>query len=266
MGTIMMSFQTAFGVCRQALHPFSGLARSDGPSASVGGKPWRSRGAPSPDYRNRPHLSHIIGGGMEAVPVQRKVAQMLSGSRNYLHFYECPDCGKITAKLPCTAKRSTRCRPCAAKSHGMSKTPIYRTWLKMKERCTYEKHPYYHNYGGRGISICNEWMSFEAFACWASANGWRKGLELDRIDNDLGYMPSNCRFVTKHENAQNTRANKISADDVAEIRRLRDTGMTGAEIARRFGVTHSWVFRILNGKAWQNVTGLESALHSPQGG
>lgn len=62
-------------------------------------------------------------------------------------------------------------------------------------------------YKGRGISVCEEWLNLKAFESWCLSHGWRKGLQIDRIDNDKGYSPDNCRFVTSKENCRNRRSN-----------------------------------------------------------
>lgn len=75
----------------------------------------------------------------------------------------------------------------------------------MKQRCLNPKCQAYKNYGGRGITVCKEWMNFEPFLDWCKRNGWKKGLALDREDNEKGYAPDNCRFVTPQVNNNNTR-------------------------------------------------------------
>jgi len=76
----------------------------------------------------------------------------------------------------------------------------------MRGRCNTKKDKAYNDYGGRGIGVCKEWeKSFLAFYDWATHNGWRKGLFIDRIDNDGGYAPGNCRFVDVWENSHNCR-------------------------------------------------------------
>lgn len=95
------------------------------------------------------------------------------------------------------------------KSHRI----LYRTWYNMKMRCYATSNHAFNMYGGRGITICDEWRNDpEAFVAWALQAGWEIGLHIDRIDNDAGYSPSNCRCVTRIVNANNTRRNiQISA-------------------------------------------------------
>lgn len=95
------------------------------------------------------------------------------------------------------------------KTHGLSDHPLHNTWCGMISRCTNPGNAHYKNYGGRGITICNEWVdSFSSFYNWAINNGWDFNLKIDRINNDGNYCPENCRFVTRREN-QNNRRNTI---------------------------------------------------------
>lgn len=132
-------------------------------------------------------------------------------------MWECLcDCGKRTIV------RGTHIRSGAIKScgcykreivsaihaiHGFWSHPLYNTWLGMIDRCYDSKNCIsYKNYGARGITICAEWLSGpKGFVLWAEKNGWKNGLQIDRIDNDKGYAPNNCRFATPSENALNTR-------------------------------------------------------------
>lgn len=92
-------------------------------------------------------------------------------------------------------------------THGLSKHPIFKLWCGMKRRCYNVKEKSYPDYGGRGILVCDEWLSdFTTFYKWALANGYAKGLQIDRRENDKGYSPDNCRFVTQTINQRNTRA------------------------------------------------------------
>lgn len=76
-------------------------------------------------------------------------------------------------------------------------TGLYKRWCAMKARCTNSNDRNYKNYGGRGISLCNEWFDYVKFKTWAISNGFEEHLLLDRIDNDKGYCPENCRWTTR---------------------------------------------------------------------
>lgn len=78
----------------------------------------------------------------------------------------------------------------------LNRSKLYAVWSAMKYRCNNKKCKQYHNYGGRGIKVIDLWNnSFDEFYLWAVNNGYKVGLTLDRIDNELGYSPSNCRFT-----------------------------------------------------------------------
>lgn len=88
-------------------------------------------------------------------------------------------------------------------THGLSGHPLYSVWVDMKSRCSNNKCKRYKDYGGKGISVCDAWSeSFEAFYKDV-VHGYEKGLQLDRIDNDGDYTPSNVRWVTPQQNLMN---------------------------------------------------------------
>ena len=96
------------------------------------------------------------------------------------------------------------------KTHGLSKHPLYRVWHGMIERCDDEKHISYKWFGGRGVSVCKSWRNdFKAFFDYAMEHGWKRRLNIDRINTDGNYEPGNVRFVTSKENMRNKRNNRV---------------------------------------------------------
>jgi hypothetical protein len=93
--------------------------------------------------------------------------------------------------------------------HGESKTKLHGVWTSMLARCLNKNVKAYKNYGGRGISVCEEWMLYETFRDWAMANGYDGRLHIDRIDNNGNYRPDNCRFVDRFKNGSNKRNNRL---------------------------------------------------------
>lgn len=138
-------------------------------------------------------------------------------------------------------------------SHGMNKTRLFRIYHHMKNRCYKSYNKSYKRYGARGISICQEWLDDPAiFFNWAVKNGYTDELEIDRIDNDGNYEPSNCRWVTHKVNSQNRSSTKLSEKDIIEIRSLRGK-MYQTEIAKLYGISRSHLQNILYGKKWGNI-------------
>jgi len=124
------------------------------------------------------------------------------------------------------------------------------TYYAMRSRCLSERFYNFHLYGGRGIKIDKQWMSFRSFKAWAISAGWKPGLQIDRIDQNGDYTPSNCRFVTSKINNRNRRNNKLNDEKVSEIRKMLHEGKNGPEIASKFGIHKSLVYRIKLNQNW----------------
>lgn len=86
---------------------------------------------------------------------------------------------------------------------------LFGIWVGMIRRCENPKHKDYHHYGERGISVCDEWHFFENFKEWSINNGYGENLSIDRIDVNLGYSPSNCRWATRKMQGNNKRNNRL---------------------------------------------------------
>lgn len=92
------------------------------------------------------------------------------------------------------------------KIHGLSNHPIHKVWHNMKSRCYNQNLKQFKDYGGRGILVCEEWRTnYLAFHTWAMQNGWEKNLTIERINNDLGYSPLNCKFIPRKLQSRNQR-------------------------------------------------------------
>src|SRR6187399_275912 len=93
--------------------------------------------------------------------------------------------------------------------HELAGSRLYLIWNNAKQRCYNPKNTSYKRYGALGITMCDEWFnSFISFAAWAYANGYADNLQLDRRENDKGYYPENCRWVTRKVNSNNRRDNR----------------------------------------------------------
>ena len=128
-----------------------------------------------------------------------------------------------------------------SRTHGCSGTRLYATWSDMKQRCLNPRAREFPRYGGRGITVCPEWMDLEPFSAWALANAYRDDLSIERIDNNAGYDPSNCTWIPPARQAKNLRNNRHITFEGA-TRNLREwgraTGIDARTIAGR--VDRGW--------------------------
>lgn len=159
------------------------------------------------------------------------------------------DCGNETiakaTQLVKGSKKSCGCRKSISTIkrnfvHGHTHTRLYRIWSLMKDRCNNINTHAYVNYGGRGITVCDEWLSFEPFYEWAMNNGYTQDLSIDRINNNGNYEPSNCRWATVLEQATNKRTNRIIS--------FNGVSRTMSEWARSLGLDYKKLhYRLKNG-------------------
>lgn len=123
--------------------------------------------------------------------------------------------------------------------HNLSSTRLYSIWVNMKQRCYNPKASRYERYGGRGITVCSEWINdFQAFHDWAIVNGYSDDLSIDRINNNSGYSPDNCRWVTIEKQAKN-KTNNVNVT-------VHGVTHTIAEWAKISGVSYNILYKKYN--------------------
>lgn len=166
----------------------------------------------------------------------------IKGKRTY---WKCQcDCGNIISvrgdsirnghakSCGCLQKESARK---TFTKHGAYKSRIYRIWYCMLRRCYAPTYYEYHNHGGRGIIMCDEWRNdFVAFYNWAMENGYKDNLTIDRIDNNGNYEPNNCRWATMMEQSNNTRRNVFYE--------YNGERLTIAQLARKYNIEYGTLY------------------------
>ncbi len=169
----------------------------------------------------------LLGQRFGRLVVTECLGQQEKTGRRILWKCKC-DCGnEIVARSDCLRRGVTKSCGCYSRdvhseqlkkqavTHKGSNDRLYRIWSGMRSRCGNETHSSYHNYGARGIMVCEEWEhSYPAFKKWAIENGYdenakRGDCTLDRIDVNGNYCPENCRFISNAEQCNNTRRNHL---------------------------------------------------------
>lgn len=180
-----------------------------------------------------------------------------TGVSSYVYYNCICDCGNYkevrAGNLRSGQVKSCGCllRKCLIdrnKTHGLTGHPLHNLWFKIKERCENPKCSNYHNYGGRGITICERWKVFKNFYD-DMILGYKKGLEIDRINNNGNYEFSNCRWVSHMVNTQNTRKTKLSLEIVNEI---RNSNLPAPFFAKKYNTSRSVINRARKGVTWAN--------------
>lgn len=137
--------------------------------------------------------------------------------------------------------------------HGLYHTKLHGVWNNMKQRCVNPNHAAYKNYGGRGISVCNEWNEFLPFYKWCMDNGYKEGLSLDRINNNGNYCPQNCRFTDRITQNNNRRGNIIIEANGEE--------KTLPEWSRKIGISQTTLYRRYVVEGWSGEETINTKLH-----
>jgi hypothetical protein len=127
-----------------------------------------------------------------------------------------PSCGHAKGNYKHGASKNSN-----ATKHGLSNSRLYNIWCGMRYRCYNTDSPAYHHYGGRGIVMCDDWYDdYASFERWALSSGYDNELSIDRVDVNEGYAPSNCRWATRAEQADNRR-NATSVDAWGDSKSLK---------------------------------------------
>ena len=195
-----------------------------------------------------------------------------NGKKYRRRMVECQcDCGNIVSvryDMLTDKKRPTRSCGCLQRDitaerlrnthnviYGDSRERIHNIWYLIIERCNNPDNSAYHNYGGRGIKVCPEWddgiKGYFRFKEWSLNNGYAKDLSIDRIDNDKGYSPDNCRWATVSEQANNKRNNVILE--------FNGRSMTLSQWAREIGMP----MKVLHARIIRYGWDVERALTQP---
>jgi hypothetical protein len=215
--------------------------------------------------------THLIGQRFGLLVVVARV-----GSDRNRVLWQCAcDCGRTDIvsngnMLQRGKKKSCGCAigemiSAAKRTHGQKgsggTTQVYRAWLGIKQRCLNPNRSEWHNYGGRGITVCDRWAnSFEAF--YADVGDPPKpGLSIDRIDNDGNYEPGNVRWATWSQQTKNSRFDKVRGarngrakitDD--DVRFIRASTASRAVLAGMFDLAPTYISSIRSGKWWRHVS------------
>lgn len=141
-----------------------------------------------------------------------------AGTKDGKSWWECQcDCGNTIIVPQQSLHGNTNSCGCLRKdvagnrtrTHGLRKHPIWNSWHGMVDRCTNPSNAFWYRYGGRGITVCDDWLDANKFLEWALANGYQEGLSIDRINNDGNYEPDNCQWVTVGENSSKDNYQRI---------------------------------------------------------
>ena len=181
------------------------------------------------------------------------------GSPKKYRYYlvECPECkdtfstqarhfknGNMKSCLECKYKIMDQSK--FNLRHGLRRHPLYGVWCGMKSRCYNANKRSYVDYGARGITVCDEWLDdFRAFYDWSVGRGHVPGKQIDRIDGNKGYSPSNCRFVSPIVNINN----------VCRIRKNNTTGFSGVTFDSKGNKYVAQISSTVGGKRKNTVIG-----------
>ena len=182
------------------------------------------------------NLIHLTGKRFNKLLVEERTGSSKGGQA----LWRCKcNCGNESIVAGTDLRRkSTKSCGCAKNiTHGRAKHPLYKVWKGMIRRCTNPNYKYFKNYGGRGIKVCSRWLDIHNFIADMGLRPSPKHT-IERIDNNKGYFPDNCRWATRAEQQKNMRTNRMLT--------LEGRTMCAAEWARRLNIAYTTILWRLN--------------------
>jgi len=183
----------------------------------------------------------------------------------WLGLFRCKNCGVIYIRDLSAGKKSKQCKKCYKNGIAKLNYKLYHIWHSMRDRCYNKNNKNAKYYYKKGIRLCKAWRKFENFLEWANKNGWRPGLQVDRIDSERGYSPDNCRLVTSLINMRNRSCCKLSIEKAETIRLLHAEGKTSKEIANEFCISRAMLSYVLHNRCWSVEPPTQRATNSTVG-
>lgn len=165
----------------------------------------------------------------------------------------CPKCDEVVERRHFDG---VRYKTCGCFFHGdrIKNTRLYTIWSGIKNRCNNPKNDSFKWYGGKGVKLCDEWSDYPPFKKWALNSGYLDDLQIDRIDNNKNYDPSNCQFITCVENIRKKDDTKLKPENVMLIKKiLSGTDINDFNISTMFGVTAGCISSIRIGRSWNDI-------------
>lgn len=178
----------------------------------------------------------------------KDVRRALVECKECKRIYEC-DPNKLQYRKHCGCKKKDVIACKYVKSHPQ----LAQTFKHMKGRCYNKNNQDYYNYGARGITICDEWLNDRNKFCeWSLVNGFEndKKLSIDRINNDKGYSPENCRWATSSDQSRNTRRNVLTWELATELRKDKKN-MTYDQLSKKYNVSKATVYAVISYAVWK---------------